>query len=109
MFVEFFVSLRIENNNNLNLETMMNMYNPKDSGRPPPEGPEPLMQGCNGLVDGLETSFQGCNGLVDGPEPSFQGCNGLVDGPEPSFQGCNGLVDGLETSFQGCNEKKIIV
>ena len=35
---EFFVSLRIENNNNLNLETMMNMSNHKDSGRPPPEG-----------------------------------------------------------------------
>ena len=65
----------------------MNMSNPKDSERPPPEGPEPLMQGCNGLVDGLETSFQGCNGLVDGPEPSFQGCNGLVDGPEPRFRG----------------------
>jgi hypothetical protein len=92
MSVEFFVSLRIENNDNLNLETMINMSNPKDSERPPPEGPEPLMQGCNGLVDG--------------PKPSFQGCNGLVDGPEPSFQGCNGLVDGLETSFQGCNEKK---
>ena len=61
MSVEFFVSLRIENNNNLNLETMINMSNQKDSERPPPEGPEPLMQGCNGLVDGLETSFQGCN------------------------------------------------
>ena len=33
---DFFVSLRIENNNNLNLETMMNMSNPKDSERPPP-------------------------------------------------------------------------
>ncbi len=35
---DFFVSLRIENNNNLNLETMINMSNPKDSGRPPPVG-----------------------------------------------------------------------
>ena len=35
---EFFVSLRIENNDNLNLETMMNMSNQKDSERPPPEG-----------------------------------------------------------------------
>ena len=35
--VDFFVSLRIENNNNLNLETMINMSNPKDSERPPPD------------------------------------------------------------------------
>ena len=40
---------------------MINMSNQKDSERPPPEGPEPLMQGCNGLVDGPEPSFQGCN------------------------------------------------
>ena len=32
------VSLHKENNNNLNLETMMNMSNPKDSERPPPAG-----------------------------------------------------------------------
>ena len=47
----------------------MNMSNPKDSERPPPEGPEPLMQGCNGLVDGPETPFQGCNEKDEQYEP----------------------------------------
>ena len=61
MSVEFFVSLRIGNNNNLNLETMMNMSNQKDSERPPPEGRKIEMGHCHCTETGPHIEMGVCH------------------------------------------------